>query len=308
MTVMILGTAQLGMPYGGLLATMPEREAFAILDAAYGRGCRWVDTARAYGDAEGRIGRWLARSGCQVEIVTKMPGLGEVADTDVKARISAALLESQRALGRDYIEIYLAHRAADLARPAVVEALRDLASVGRIGRYGASVYTAEEARAALAVEGLGAIQAPANAFNTQALQDGLVEGCRAAGVLLHLRSVLLQGVLLIAPDALPRPLAGLAPSLQRLGHIAEAAGRSVMELAIGFVASQGADGMVIGFDAARQVGPVASVLDGRQLAPSLAAQVREIAAGVPQGLADPRTWPSGRGASLPPACTPAGAG
>ena len=49
----VLGTVQLGLPYGRLAGTalMPMERAWAILDAAWSLGVRAFDTAEAYGDA-----------------------------------------------------------------------------------------------------------------------------------------------------------------------------------------------------------------------------------------------------------------
>ena len=53
----VLGTAQLGMPYGRHLkqSLMPEEEAFNILSAAWERGITALDTSPDYGLAELRI-------------------------------------------------------------------------------------------------------------------------------------------------------------------------------------------------------------------------------------------------------------
>ena len=80
--------------------------------------------------------------------------------------------KSCAALGRDRIDAYLAHDADDLERPGVVEVLRTLCDEDRIGAFGASVYTPEQAMTALAVDGLGAIQAPLSVFNWSLADTG----------------------------------------------------------------------------------------------------------------------------------------
>lgn len=57
----ILGTVQLGMPYGlgrWKNTLMPESEAFAILDAAWESGLTTLDSSPDYGMAEARLHRW----------------------------------------------------------------------------------------------------------------------------------------------------------------------------------------------------------------------------------------------------------
>ena len=58
----IVGTAQLGMPYGmGQWAdkVMPEKEAFRILDGAWERGFTTLDTSPDYGLAVERIVKFM---------------------------------------------------------------------------------------------------------------------------------------------------------------------------------------------------------------------------------------------------------
>ena len=59
---LILGTVQLGMPYGaGRWANelMPEATAFSILDAAWDSGITTLDTSSHYGVAEERIAKFM---------------------------------------------------------------------------------------------------------------------------------------------------------------------------------------------------------------------------------------------------------
>ena len=58
----ILGTVQLGMPYGlgpWKSELMPEVTAFSILDAAWDSGIRTLDTSSNYGVAEERISKFM---------------------------------------------------------------------------------------------------------------------------------------------------------------------------------------------------------------------------------------------------------
>ena len=58
---MVVGTAQFGMPYG--IANQNGQMNFSdipgILDLALGNGINSLDTAKAYGESEGSIGKYL---------------------------------------------------------------------------------------------------------------------------------------------------------------------------------------------------------------------------------------------------------
>src|SRR5262249_3027552 len=71
---LVLGPAQLGLRYGvansaGMLA---DSEAISLVRAAIAGGIRTIDTARAYGDAERRIGLALQPGSPSTTIVTKL--------------------------------------------------------------------------------------------------------------------------------------------------------------------------------------------------------------------------------------------
>ena len=70
---LVLGTAQLGLPYGKVNASQPPADDAArdILETALAAGFTILDTARAYGAAEERIGAWLRSSRHRPGIITK---------------------------------------------------------------------------------------------------------------------------------------------------------------------------------------------------------------------------------------------
>ena len=58
---MVVGTAQFGMPYG--IANQKRQMNFSdismILDLSWGNGINSLYTAKAYGESEGSIGKYL---------------------------------------------------------------------------------------------------------------------------------------------------------------------------------------------------------------------------------------------------------
>lgn len=286
---LLLGTAQLGMPYGlgAARAGIDEPAAHAILDAAWARGVRGLDTARAYGEAEARIGRWRRRRGPAPFVVSKFPPLGESDGADA---VAAALAASQRQLGLDRIDVYLAHRGSDLLRPGVLDALRAAAADGRIGAFGASIYGAAEGRSLLGIEDLAALQLPLHLADTAAADSGLLEAAARRGVAVFARSVFLQGLLLADPRALDRRFAAAAPALARLEDLARSAGTTRAALALAAVrALPAVAAIVVGVDSAAQLEETLAA----QSAPPDRAAVAEalaIGRGFPRELADPRRW------------------
>jgi 1-deoxyxylulose-5-phosphate synthase len=133
-----------------------EPEAFAIMDAAWGRGITAFDTADAYGGgrSERAIGSWIAAREHRPVITTKTYNpMANGADHGLpRARIERQIESSLGRLGVDHVELYLAHDF-DTETPVAetVEAFESLVERGLIRAWGVSNFDAQQLRATLAI-------------------------------------------------------------------------------------------------------------------------------------------------------------
>ncbi len=289
-----LGTAQIGMSYGAFGPSSPpdEATATAIFDTAAAAGISSFDTAGAYGMAERRLGGWIGgRRGPPPFVVNKLPSLTDEADDDPGAAVGRYVEGSRAALGLDRLSAYLVHRAADLHRPGVLSALRAQVAAGKIGVFGASVYTLEDAAACLAVDGLALLQVPVSLLNQAFVGSGVLAGCADRGVMVMARSVFVQGLLVGEPADLPPHLRPAKKVLARLRVLADGANVSMTALALG-AASQCAeiDTVVVGVKSVAELEDI--VAASRQaVAADLVAEAFRIAQELPENIVDPRAWP-----------------
>ena len=79
------------------------------------------------------------------------------------------------------------------------------------------------------------VQLPINVLDQRLLTDGTIRALAARGVEIHARSIFLQGLLLIPPDAIPAPLGGLRDPVANFQKLAAARRLSPLEAALGFV-------------------------------------------------------------------------
>jgi len=132
---------------GGMNFAELEQSKFdALLDGALEGGINLLDTADVYGKdgaSEGRIGRWLERSGRRrdVLIATKF-GLGRrYAEADVRARVATACEASLRRLRSDVIDLFQVHMPlSDAPEPETLDALNDLVRQGKVREIGCCNY------------------------------------------------------------------------------------------------------------------------------------------------------------------------
>lgn len=136
--------------------------SFDLLDRFTAAGGVAIDTADSYsfwipgnsgGESEEIIGEWLRRRGKRddVVIITKVsshpqrPGLAP-------ENIHAAIDDSLRRLGTDYVDLYFAHRDdPDVGQAEYLGAFEELIQAGKVREIGASMFTAERIRSAAVV-------------------------------------------------------------------------------------------------------------------------------------------------------------
>jgi len=125
---------------------IPEDEAFAIMDRAWGEGIRWFDTGDAYGggSSESWIGKWRADRGAEPTITTKVfhsttgaPGDIGLAPDRIRRQLESSLVR----LGVDSVDLYVAHEP-DPATPLVdtIATFEALRAEGLIAAWGLSNY------------------------------------------------------------------------------------------------------------------------------------------------------------------------
>lgn len=142
--------------------TADEARSFELLDRFVERGFSAIDTADSYsawapglsgGESETVLGKWLAKRGRRDDIVlmTKV-GMWEPRKGLSAANIEAAVNDSLKRLGTDYIDIYFAHIDDEqVPLEETMTAFDKLVKAGKVRALGASNYSAERLREALNV-------------------------------------------------------------------------------------------------------------------------------------------------------------
>lgn len=309
---LVVGTAQLGGPYGvtnqGRVPT--DELASAIVHKAVAQGVTQFDTARAYGESERRLGsalasaaqRGLLRGGRNVRVITKLLPMDEVPD-ETPARwlenaVDASVFRSCRELGVKELSAVLVHRAADRRRwqGRVWRRLIALRRQGVIGALGVSAATPEEALDALLDPDVRLLQIPFNLLDWRWKEYGIdAAAARRPDVSVHTRSPLLQGLLTPGSAAFWPRVPGVDPRavLDRLERAAKEFEReSVLDLALAYVRAHGwIHGVVVGLAGPDQVQEAARLFRLSPLSPEQVALLDARGQRLPVDLLDPARWP-----------------
>ena len=283
---LVLGTVQFGMNYGiANTHGMPSDEEVAdILSLAYNSGIRILDTAAAYGESEQRLGRILKRLGLsdKMLIVSKIPPIpNEMPQADGEAMIDASLERSLKNLGVPSLYAILFHREQNIDYLPVLRKWQDKGAVRFVG-------TSVDGALPNGIEGCDAVQVPSNVLDRRFLP--LME--RADGRMrVFVRSVYLQGLLLMPEERIPENLQALLPILRTLKALAETAGMTMSELCMRYLLSfAGVEGVLTGVDTAEQLEMNVKLAERGALPDDLLAEILKAVPELPEELIRPSLW------------------
>lgn len=189
MQKIILGSAQIGMKYGinNKIGQIQKTDAFKILDFAFEKGIREIDTASGYGNAEQIIGRYLKTNKTRFRIITKCSGKNS-------REINKEIKESLSKLKVKKIYGILIHRFDSYKKNhEVYQALIDLKRKKIVDKIGFSLYYPKEAEYLLKhKESIDILEIPYNLFDRRF--EALFEELKRKKIKIYARSVFLQGL------------------------------------------------------------------------------------------------------------------
>ena len=325
-----LGTVQLGLTYGinnttGLPSSGAAKE---IIMCAVKAGVQFLDTARAYGLSETRIGKTFDGEYGTVTVVTKLAHMPKkptrehqrppidntfeqksakfVKDNEYQknlvATIHASVFRSLYELRLRRLPILVTHSFADFQRPDIWSELKSLQNANMVEKLGVSVYTPDEAVIALENQDVKLLQIPFNMLDWR-WRTPRVAGAFAKrpDVIVHARSMFLQGLFFRDPSGWPGPIDGVNPAfmvskLKQL--IIDCNKKNMAELCVSFSLSPANNFItcfLTGVDNLDQLAMnIASFNDTVPLTIEQVAHVEKTLGKVPEQLLDPRYWPKNK--------------
>ena len=244
----VLGTVQLGIPYGinNASGKPSQTEAFAILDSAYDHGIRILDTADGYGEALKVIGDHNRATRRSFRIINKFKS----DDTPLHQKLENSL----KLLNATSLYCYMYHQVSDYAAGIEKKNLAELKGRGLIQNVGLSLYSTEELEIVINDADINIIQLPVNILDFGAKKRKLIDQARKAGKEIHARSVYLQGLFFKDADTFSGNIQPLKQYVERLDRICKANNMSVRTSALNFVLHQDCiDRVLLGIEQADQI-------------------------------------------------------
>ena len=201
-----IGAVQFGLSYGIAntgFKVVSNSEMSSILTYAQSVGINTIDTAISYGESEMKLGKYGV-SKCQV--ITKLPAIPNDC-SDIFSWVEEQLKGSLLRLKLHKIYGLLLLNPKDLLGPKANEvwsALKNLKKQNLVDKIGYSIYKPEELDIFFELFPPDIVQAPYNILDRRLASSGWLECLYDSNTEIHVRSVFLQGLLLINKNKRPK--------------------------------------------------------------------------------------------------------
>jgi len=245
-----LGTVQFGLNYGvsNQRGQVTLEEAEAILNYAAMYGIDMLDTAIAYGDCEQRLGEIGVESW---QVVSKLPAV-PLGCRDIPQWVEDSVNESLQRLKVKSLYGLLLHRPLQLLEQdgdRFYYALQQLKHNRLVQKIGVSIYDPGELDAIFKNHRLDIVQSPFNIFDRRLIDMGWLSRLAEQGTEVHVRSVFLQGLLLMTPKDRPQKFCRFSSLWNQWDAWLKDTGLTPLQACISFALSfQQISNVIIGVD------------------------------------------------------------
>ena len=244
-----------------------------------------LDTAPGYGRAEQLIGECLEIAKLDASITTK---ISQKSYSDMKS-ILDSIRNSLKLLGVKQLECVMLHGLNEEflnCRSSLEFALNMALEQGLTKKIGISCYQESDIEISKStLPGLSVFQVPENILDQRLINSPIVADLFKSGDEFIVRSIFLQGLLLLDSDSLPRKFDELRIKSQQISEITDDLGISRLEYCLNYIRNiPWSSGFVIGIQSIDNLIAIREIL----MKDSLDIDYSGIA--LDNTLIDPRTW------------------
>lgn len=257
-----IGTVNFGIEYGPSSASgkVNSKEIQSILRLANDRGVGFIDTASLYGNSEEMLGRFLPKKNTFKVITKTLFWAGSEITFDFLKEARHAFLNSISLLGVEKMHGLLVHRSVDLLKPRgelFLDLLLEFKELGLVEKIGVSVYDPNELDCVLDKFIPDIVQIPFSIADQRFKASGQLKDLKSKGVEIHVRSVFLQGMLLLEPENLDPYFEPVLDFFQKLSLYSQEAGTSLLHTCLRFVLFQDeVDGVIVGVKSFKELNEI----------------------------------------------------
>jgi aryl-alcohol dehydrogenase-like predicted oxidoreductase len=263
----------------------------SIVAEVWESGVREFDTAQAYGESESVLGKVLHSLGIarEAKVISKLHPAVDHQDSNA---LSLALQQTLARLGLPKLYGLMLHTEdlLDIWETGLMDALNKFIEEDLVERIGVSVYTPQKAIQALNTDGIKLLQVPSNLLDRRFEELGVFNEAQRLGKQIYVRSIFLQGILLMNVCDLPRSMKFALPVIERLVNFSKETGFPPKQLALGYVKSTYPEQKVIFGCETIQQATENIKLWTTELPPQIVEKLREEFQNIPEKILNPSLW------------------
>ena len=243
-----IGSVQFGLDYGiaNQNGQVNADGIHFILDLAFENNITTLDTAKAYGESEESIGKYLKKTKKIWSVITKVSDCNQSIIEQIKDSIEKLTVRPT---------IVLAHSTNLFLDPRFQSEVQEAKDNELIHSIGVSLYNEKEINQVLESElKPEVVQLPMNILDSRLYRHGALGNLFEKGIEIHVRSAFLQGLFYLDESKLNRQFSDAVPYLIKLQSIARKANLTLAELSLlWLIGLEQVSKVVIGVDNASQL-------------------------------------------------------
>ena len=228
---LILGTAQFGSDYGiaNKNGKVDDGMAKHLIYIANAFGTNCVDTAQDYGNSEQILGETCLDG---IFVISKF---SNTLDMTKGRKVQRSIQDSLKRMRRDQVWCMMIHNEDWLDKwDSIKNNLIKCKEKGYIKYIGISLYGEDKLKQAIDIPEIDIVQFPCNVWDQRLLRNNLLKSIDCANKLCLIRSIYLQGLLVMSPDEVNRKLPKAFEASKQWDRLAKDIGMSKQHISIFF--------------------------------------------------------------------------
>ena len=254
----ILGSANFDQIYGIKKNFIKKSEIKKLFDLAIKSEIKIIDTSPLYNESEKIIG---LLNNNRFKIISKIPKPPKnIKRENIQKWLKQNVMISLKNLKIKKFECLLLHNANSLLcknGDEIYKGIRNMKISGFTNKIGVSIYDFNVLDKILKKFKFNLIQAPFNILDQRLVKEGWLKKLKKRKIEVHVRSIFLQGILLLKHNQLPKKLKKLNKKLMIWKNWLEKNKFSSLQVCLSFVLNQNQlDGVVVGYNSASQLNQI----------------------------------------------------
>ncbi len=282
----ILGSANFNQIYGITKNFIKKKEIKRSFNLALKNNIRIIDTSPLYNKSEKIIG---LLNNDKFKIISKIPKIPRnIKKKNIKKWVKLKVSNSLKNLKIKKFECLLLHNVDSLLSKngnEIYKNIKNMKTIGLTNKIGISIYDFNILDKILKKFKFDLIQAPFNIFDQRLVTTGWLKKLKKRKIKVYVRSIFLQGILLLKHNQLPEKLKKLNKNLIIWENWLKKNKFKPLQVCISFVLNQRQlDGIVVGYNNKNQLNQILKQkkMKSSSSIPNLNIRNRK--------LIDPRKW------------------